>query len=88
MTHGFTQYGPGDPETWGPVMSSRDPRNDADGDWMECLLDGNTVQVEFIVSAGEVEVVSVQIAGMDFDPYSFDRGTREDLAAQIWKVIA
>lgn len=39
----FTAYGPGDPETWGPVMSHRDPRyvdpcEDCDG-CPECCPD-------------------------------------------------
>lgn len=32
MNH-ITSYGPGDEITWGPVMDSRDPRNDDDGEF-------------------------------------------------------
>ena len=31
----ITHYGPGDEATWGPVMSSRDPRYEDNGCWSE-----------------------------------------------------
>ena len=47
MTHGFTQFGPGDPETWGPVMDPRDPRNEDDGEFHneQTALDAATEDV-------------------------------------------
>lgn len=63
--------------------------NQAEADYeeaeAECQLDGHKVEVLFTWCAGEIEVNTVVIGGLEFDAYSFSESTRDDLVAQIRK---